>query len=138
MTHRKQQIESTLQRAITDVLSRRLSDPRLEGSLVSVTSVCLTEDLQHASVLISVVPQRRQYLVHTALQHAAGRVASELRKTVALRVLPHLQFKLDPTLKNQDRVYDALKEARDRRPAAGAPTAAPSTADAPSGQETAS
>jgi ribosome-binding factor A len=137
MSHRKQQIESTLQRAITQVLAARLSDPRLEGALLSVTRVELTPDLREASVFVSVIPQQRQTLVHAALEHAAGRVAGQIRKAITMRTMPRLHFKIDPTLKNQDRVYDAISESASRLPAAGQAPPEPLPADGPSGQETA-
>lgn len=138
MSHRKQQIESTLQRAITQVLARRLSDPRLEGAMISVTGVRMTDDLQEAAVLVSVVPQQREQRVAIALEHAAGRVAGEIRKAVTMRTMPRLHFRLDATLKNQDRVYDALREAEKRRPEATAPPHPMPAAPDPRGQETAS
>jgi len=136
MSHRKQQIESTLQRSIGQTLATRLSDPRLEGTMVSVTRVALTDDLQDATVFVSVVPQHREPLVGSALDRAGGRVAAEIRKGISLRTMPRLHFKIDPTLKNQDRVYDALSESASRPPAGGQTPPLPPAAQ-PSGPETA-
>ena len=108
--HRKAQIESTLQRAISQVLARQLSDPRI-GGLLSVTRVTVSPDRHDASVFVSVLPQRLQNRTLAGLRHASGHIKSLLCKAVAMRAVPRLNFQLDDGLKKQAAVFDEIARA---------------------------
>ena len=56
MSHRKQQVESLLKRVVSEVLTRKLSDPRVIG-LVSVTRVEVSQGA--TADLIAVSPETR-------------------------------------------------------------------------------
>lgn len=113
MSYRKQQVESTLQRAISQVLARRLSDPRIVG-LVSVTHVDLSADGRVAKVFVSVLPDRYQSRSVNGLRHAAGRIHALLRRTMAMRVVPRLEFRLDESLKKEATVFDAIRRGQEQ------------------------
>ena len=113
MSHRKQQIESTMQRAISQILSRRLSDPRLCG-MISITQVDIAPDMHQAKVHVSVLPPERQQLVLNGLRHATGHIRTELRKAITLRKVPQLDFRIDETLKKQDTVWQAIERGVER------------------------
>ena len=108
MSHRKEQIESTLKRVISQVLSKGLSDPRVSG-IVSVTHVDVTPDLHDANVYVSVIPQQAQRRTVQGLSHAAGYISSIVRREMVMRSIPHLRFRLDETLKKQAQVFDAIE-----------------------------
>lgn len=128
MSHRKQQIETTLKKAVSQLLATKLADPRLEG-LVSITRVDVTPDLADATVYVSVLPQQNESRVLYGLSHAAGHIHSLLRKATALRSVPRLNFKIDGSLKKQDDVLDAIERARQRDQAsAGAGDGGPAEA----------
>ncbi|MCC7406983.1 MAG: 30S ribosome-binding factor RbfA [Phycisphaeraceae bacterium] len=122
MSHRKQQIEAMLQKAVSQLLATKLADPRLEG-LVSITRVDLTPDFSDATVYVSVLPQRNEARALYGLSHAAGHIQSLLRKATALRTIPRLNFKIDGSLKKQDDVLDAIDRARQRDQASSLPGA---------------
>lgn len=113
MTKRIEQVESTLRRAIAEVLQRQISDPRIEG-LVSITRVKVSPDLREAYVHVSVLPEKHQKKTLYGLRHAAIHIQALVRKKVALRVVPHLDFRLDTSLKKQAEVMGAIQQAIDR------------------------
>jgi len=113
MGYKKQQVESTLKRSISRVLSRRLSDPRVLG-MVSVTRVDVSPDLHHALVYVSVLPDKFGPKSLHGLRHAVGRIHSLVRKDVAMRVVPRLEFRLDDSLKKQASVFDAIRRGLDQ------------------------
>jgi ribosome-binding factor A len=113
MSHRLAQIESTLQRAIADVLQRDLADPRVEG-LISITKLKVSPDLSQAYVNVSILPEEKQARVVQGLQHAAGHIQRLTRKRVALKAVPRLEFRLDEGLKRQATVEQAIVEAMQR------------------------
>lgn len=113
MSRRTEQVESTLQRAISQVLQRRLADPRIQG-LISVTRVKVSPDLHSATVGVSVLPQEKQALVIRALRHAAGHIHALVRREVSMKVVPRLEFELDESLKKQAGVYGAIQRGVER------------------------
>ncbi len=111
MTVHKDQVASVLRRAVQDILSRGLNDPRI-GGLVSVTGVKVTDDMAGATVMVSILPEEKAQLSMHGLRHAASHVRMELTKHVKMRRVPHITFVLDKSLKNEARVLAAINEAR--------------------------
>lgn len=109
MTHRLPQIESTLQRAIAQVLQRQVSDPRIAG-MVSITRVKVSPDLRDARVFVSVLPENLAPRSIHGLRDAARHIHAHVKKLVALRVVPHLDFRLDESLKKEAAVLDAINQ----------------------------
>ena len=107
MSYRKQQVESTLKRAISQVLMRRLSDPRITG-MVSITRVEISSDQHNANVFISVLPEKSQQRSLHGLRHAAGHIHILVRSIVAMRTVPRLHFQLDESLKKQAQIFEAI------------------------------
>jgi ribosome-binding factor A len=133
MTRRTEQIASTLQRAVQEVLARGLADPRF-GGLVTVTSVRVTPDLKTADVLISVLPEEKQDLTMHAIRHAAGHIRHEVGDLVAMRAVPTLNFRADVSLKKQAEVLRAIARASAESPAtdsAAGPDGAPAEGNNP-------
>ena len=112
-----QQVASVLRRAVQEVLSRGLNDPRVRG-LISVTNVRVSEDLADATVSVSIMPAADAELTVRGLRHAARHIRTQVGRRVKLRRTPHLTFKLDETLKREAKVIAAVNEAvRDDREA---------------------
>ena len=61
MTQRTEQVASTLKRAVQEVLSRGISDPRIQG-LVTVTRVDVSADLANATLYCTVIPMKTDEL----------------------------------------------------------------------------
>ncbi|NBC10118.1 MAG: 30S ribosome-binding factor RbfA [Planctomycetes bacterium] len=131
MSHRLQQAESLLQRTVAQVLQRQVSDPRIAG-LVGVTKVKVTPDFKRADVYVSVMPEKYEKRTLAGLRHATMHIQGKVKKLVALRTVPHLQFELDRSIKNQAAVEAAIRGGLDRTgpPEADAPEADPPEADA--------
>jgi len=109
-SHHLEQLESTLQRAIGEVIAAGLGDPRIRG-LVSVTAVRVTPDHRTAYVGISVLPEHFERTTLAGLESAAGLIQGKVLKKVKVRAVPHLQFQLDDSLKVQARTLAAINEA---------------------------
>ncbi|MBY0312760.1 MAG: 30S ribosome-binding factor RbfA [Phycisphaerales bacterium] len=130
MSHRVEKIESTLARAVQEVLRRGLHDPRARG-LISVTRVDVSPDLHNAIVFVSVLPEEHQDLTMHALKHAARHIRREAGELMAIRRLPELDFRLDLSLKKQAEVFEVLSKVEQERKAvegseiAGGPEGAP-------------
>ena len=105
---RKLQVESLIQRETARVLQRGLADPRIKG-MVSITRVECSIDLKTAKVLISVTPERHEELTMHGLRDATRFIQNKVKEKVALRVVPHLRFVIDESLKKQAAVLEAIQ-----------------------------
>ena len=112
MSHRKQQVESSLRRAVATVLSQQMSDPRITG-MISVTRVEVSPDLTHARVHVGVLGDERERRKSLeALERAAGFVRHELARRRRIRQVPEIDFRYDKGLDATDRVARLLDEDR--------------------------
>ena len=95
---RVERLNSLLKEVISEVVRDDVRDPRL-GSLITVTSVNITKDMQYAKVYISVIgtPEQKKKSLD-ALQSGAGFIAVHASKKVSLRYFPSLTFKLDDSV----------------------------------------
>ena len=109
MTHRIEQIESTIKRAISELLLRDLSDPRIRG-MVSVLSVKVTQDMYQATIRVSVLPAEYEKLTIHGLNSASKYIHGKLFKKLSIRRLPQLKFEIDPTIKKQAEIFAAIEE----------------------------
>jgi len=111
MSRRTEQLESTLQRAVGQMLAEGMNDPRLEGAMISVTQVAVSPDQRHATVHVSVMPEDRTELVMHGLQSARSHVQATLSRSLDMRKAPQITFRLDETLKTQSRILGAIARA---------------------------
>jgi ribosome-binding factor A len=112
MSHRVEQVQSLLKRAVSQVLSRReLSDPRIVG-LISVTEVKVSPDMHDAYVYVSILPAKDEVKVVAALKAATRVIQQQVKKAVALGMVPHLEFRLDESLKRQAQIDAAIAKGR--------------------------
>ena len=110
MSHRKEQVESALKRAIAAVLDRHLHDPRIAG-LVSITRIELSDDRHQAAVHVSVMPEQFERRTLHGLNAAAGYIQSKVARAVRMRIMPGLVFRLDSSIKKEAQVLNVIQEA---------------------------
>jgi ribosome-binding factor A len=110
-SRRPEQVAETLRQVITDALMREVRDPRV--GFVTVTSVQVTSDRSHATVMVSVpgddVARDRAL---EGLRSAAGFLRSRAAKTLTTRTVPELHFELDRGLAQAARIDELLHEIR--------------------------
>src|SRR5579859_144323 len=92
MSVRVDKVAAQLRDEISEILGRRLGDPRV--SLVSVIGVDLSPDLRNAKVHVSALgDEAARGEAMAALEHARGFVRHELATQMRnLRRIPDLQF----------------------------------------------
>ena len=103
------QVASVLRRAVQDIISRGLSDPRVRG-MISITDVRLSDDLADATIFVSVLPKDRAELTMHGLKHAVPHIRGELGNRVQMRRVPRLSFKLDDSLKREAQILASIRE----------------------------
>jgi ribosome-binding factor A len=110
VSHRIERLQSSIERAVAQVLARGLADPRIRG-LITVTSVRVLPDLSEARIGISIIPAEHAQLAFHGIESSAAYIRREVGKLIETRQLPHLVFTLDQTLKKQAEVLGAIDRA---------------------------
>lgn len=105
-------LNSLLKEVLSEVIRGDVRNP-LVNKFVSVTSVDITNDLQHAKVYISVIgTDKEKEETIKALQSAAGFIAIVSSKKVVMRYFPELTFKLDTSVEQQMRIEALLHKIK--------------------------
>ena len=110
MTQRTEQVASTLKRAVQEVLSRGLADPRIQG-LITVTRIDVSADLANATVYCTVTPQKHEELTLHGLQSASRWIRRQVADKVRFRRMPQFRFRVDEKLLKQQEVLASIAEA---------------------------
>lgn len=106
MSRRTDRLNELLRQELSQVLQRKLRDPRL-APLVSIVRVETSADLRQARVFISVMGSRSDKdEALQALTSATGFMKRELSQVLSMRRLPELSFVLDETI---EQAADVLK-----------------------------
>ncbi len=102
-------IESVLRRAIQEVLSKGLHDPRVRG-MISVTRLRLSGDFADVTVFVSIHPVEHAELSMHGLRAATAHVRRQVAGRVRLRRMPKLTFKIDESIKKESEILQALRD----------------------------
>jgi len=110
-SQRVRRVQKLLRAAISDIIQRKLKDPRV--GMVTVTRVEVSPDLRNASVLISLVKEEESEEEALAgLKSAAGFIRAELMHELHLRPMPVFEFDIDRALHEGARTLDLLDRIR--------------------------
>ena len=95
---RTKRVAKELQKEISSILANDIKDPRI-GSLVSITDVELSKDLEMAKVYVSSFGDRneREDIIE-GLENASGFIKRELGIRLKLRNIPDLRFLIDDSI----------------------------------------
>jgi ribosome-binding factor A len=110
--HRPERVGEQIYQELSMLLSREVSDPRLEN--VTVTRVQVSGDLRLAKVFVTRTgdadAQPKETL--SALAHAAGYLRHRLAESLDLRFTPELRFYLDRSIEMGERFLRALEQVQ--------------------------
>ena len=117
MSIRTERVASVVKERIGEILIRDYNDP--SNGFITVTDVKMTPDLKIAKVYFSVfgneaVKERAIKMLEGEKQHIRGLVASHIQ----LKFAPSLQFYLDETLEEVDRINRLINKIHedDKKP----------------------
>lgn len=110
MSHRREQIASVIHRAVQNVFTRGLNDPRVRG-MITVTEVAISGDLREATVHVSILPAEHQATTMHGLTAATMRIQRLINEQVDLRRPPHIRLRLDERGKKQAQLLSAIRGA---------------------------
>lgn len=107
-SRRLEKINVQIQREISDILMRRVKDPRI--GFVSVTGAKISNDYDVAVVYVSTFgdPAERE-ASWKGLERARPFIRSELGKRIRLRKTPDIIFRLDDSIERGAEIERALR-----------------------------
>ncbi len=109
MSLRANRVGEQMKKELTDIIGRKLKDPRI--GFVTVTDVRVTGDLQQATVYVSVLgneEQKEKTLI--GLSKATGFIRSEIGKRIRLRITPEITFEWDESLEYGQRIETLIHQ----------------------------
>jgi ribosome-binding factor A len=125
MVTRRQQRLNQLLRDEIDTLIRHKTDDPLLATMISVTDVEVTQDLQKAKVYVSFLDESHESEIMKRLRKAARFYRREIAESINLPHTPELEFVYDPSIARGARVLALLREvAPPPEPADASATAA--------------
>tara|TARA_A100001037_G_scaffold283313_1_gene288685 strand:- start:263 stop:700 length:438 start_codon:yes stop_codon:yes gene_type:complete len=114
--HRPFRVGELLRHALGEVFLRGdLRDPGLEGAHITISEVRLTPDLRVATVYVSVFGEFDPKALLEGLRRATPYLKARVGKTVRLRHVPRLFFKVDPSVAESDHIADILHRPKVRK-----------------------
>jgi ribosome-binding factor A len=105
---RAQRVADQIQAELSDIIRRRLKDPRC--GFLTLTSVLVSNDLREAQVFVSALGDDELTRTMETLERAKGFLRHELGRRVRMRYLPELHFRVDRSAEYGRRVEEILKE----------------------------
>ncbi len=105
---RTDRVAARIQQELAELLSQKVSDPRVAG--VIVTSVDVTPDLLDARIRIRMQSGGEAKSALKGLESASGFLRRELGARLQLRNAPRLAFFYDESLEKSRRIDEVLAE----------------------------
>ncbi len=110
---RKLKLESLIRRVVSETISFRMEDPRIDSLATSITRVEVSRDKQYASIFVHVRgddADMRKTL--TALSHASGMLQRTVAQHINVRYCPILRFEEDVAAKRAQATNELLAKNR--------------------------
>lgn len=108
-SRRQRKVANLIQQELSDLVARKLRDPRVEG--VTITEVNVTPDLRTADVFVSKLGEDEDMREALAgLNAAAGYLKRELAPRLDLRFMPDLRFHVDRSWQQSARIEALLEQ----------------------------
>src|SRR5690625_4721734 len=111
MNIRANRVAEQMKKEVGEILNQKIKDPRV--GFVTVTDVELTNDLQQATVYISVLGKdEEKEATLLALSNATGFIRSEVGKRIRLRKTPEIEFQFDEAHEYGNRIDEILRDLK--------------------------
>ncbi|KRN10926.1 ribosome-binding factor A [Liquorilactobacillus mali KCTC 3596 = DSM 20444] len=108
--YRVGRLSQEIQREVTDILMKRVRDPRVQG--ITITGVEVTGDLQQATIYYSILSELASDGEKTqiGLEKAKGLIRRELGSRLSIYVTPELIFERDRSVQYGDHIDELLNK----------------------------
>ena len=96
-SNRINRINEEIQKSLAENL-RNVKDPRVSGTMISITKVETTPDLRYAKVYVSFLEENKAEEAMKGLKSAGGWLRREVGNDLKLRYTPELMWALDDSI----------------------------------------
>ena len=96
-SNRINRINEEIQKELSNLL-RTVKDPRVQGTMISITRVETTPDLRYTKVYVSFLQEDRAQGAMAGLKSAAGYLRRQLGSNLKLRYAPEIVWSLDDSI----------------------------------------
>ncbi|MCK5288290.1 MAG: 30S ribosome-binding factor RbfA [Candidatus Omnitrophica bacterium] len=110
MSLRMERINSELRKKIMEIILREVDDPDI--TLLSITKVITTNDLQESKVYFSVLDENKYEKVQRSLNLMKGFIQGTLGKKIRLKKTPHLIFIKDDSMKYSVDIFKKIEDVK--------------------------
>ena len=103
-------VSQEIQKETTDILLKRVRDPRVAG--VTITGVNVTGDLQQATIYYSILSDKAGdgEKAQRGLEKATGLIRMELGQRIRLFKIPELTFSRDESVQYGNRIDELINQ----------------------------
>ncbi|HOF42599.1 MAG TPA: 30S ribosome-binding factor RbfA [Candidatus Moranbacteria bacterium] len=108
MPERIAKINELIKRHVSELLSRELS--LKPGIFLTVSKVDTSRDLRYTKIFISVFPHKESEYAIKTLEKEIYSIQGSLNKKLNVKPLPRLEFHLDSTEEEADKIEKILRE----------------------------
>ncbi|MGA9289987.1 MAG: 30S ribosome-binding factor RbfA [Anaerobacillus sp.] len=106
---RANRVGEQMKKELGDIISRKIKDPRV--GFVTVTAVEVTNDLQQATIFITVLgDEEKKEATLNGLAKATGFIRSEIGKRIRLRKTPEIYFEFDESIDYGNKIERLLAD----------------------------
>ncbi len=119
-TVRQKKIQEYIKKEVSVIIRDRVSDPRINGTMVSITEVKISPDLRRAVVYFSAIcEEKKKNLILHGLRSSTKFIKRELAvafRESRTRVLPDIEFELDSSIEKSLDMARLIESARSGDP----------------------
>jgi len=108
-SRRVEKFSSLLKKEISELLVNGVRDERIHQAMITITTIEVSGDLQHAKIFISIFGEEHKKAdVLIGLEEAKGFIRAQLARRLQMRRSPELVFKIDKGMTKGPSVLDLL------------------------------
>lgn len=96
-SNRINRINEEIRKSLADAL-RRVKDPRVSGTMISITRVETTPDLRYSKIYVSFLEENKAAEAMKGLKSAGNYLRREVGNDLKLRYTPELVWSLDDSI----------------------------------------
>ncbi len=109
ISRRVEKLAALLKREVSELLLNGVRDERIHQAMITITTVEVSGDLQHAKIFVSIFGEEQKKAdVLVCLEEAKGFIRGELTRRLQMRRSPELVFKIDQSMLKGSSVLDLL------------------------------
>jgi ribosome-binding factor A len=98
----------------TELAKLVLRDVELNGGIITIMDVDVTDKLDYARVKFSALPSSKAKEALGLLQNAAGRLQHDLLRKINIKPMPYLQFMIDEGVEVADKLEKVFIEGEQK------------------------